>query len=50
MKRDDRHDSELYGLIDGEHAAAAMFWDQLGNVGVDGDELDADANPRNEAP
>ena len=46
----DRHRDEHHGLIDCEGTAAHPAWHQLGDIGVDGDDLDADADPGKEAP
>ena len=47
---DDRHDGELDHLVVGEGAAADVLGHQLGDVGVDGDQLDADADAGDQAP
>ena len=45
-----RHGAELNRLIERKGAAAERFRNKLGEIGVDGDELDADAYARDEAP
>jgi hypothetical protein len=47
IKRDSH---ELDRLIDGKSPAANRLGHQLADVGVDGDQLDADADAGNEAP
>ena len=46
----DRHRDEHHGLVDRERAAAHPARHELGDIGVDGDDLDADADPGKEAP
>src|SRR6267142_288703 len=47
---DDGNHAELNDLVDGESAAAKMFGYEFGNVGVDGDQFHANADPGNQAP
>src|SRR5438874_244377 len=49
-QRDHRHGRELNRLIDRKGAAPPGFRDQFRKIGVDRDQLDADPDPRNEAP
>src|SRR6266581_5570857 len=49
-KRNRGNRGELHGLVDGEDAAAISARHQLREIGIDGDELHADAKPGNEAP
>ena len=49
-KRDHRHGAKLDGLIDRERAAAQVGRHQFRQIGVDGDQLDADADAGDEAP
>ena len=48
--RDDGDRDEHDGLIDRKGAAAHPARHQFGDIGVDGDDLDADADPGDEAP
>ena len=50
QERDHRHGHELDRLIVGEGAAAMRFRHQLREIGVDRDQLDADADAGDEAP
>jgi hypothetical protein len=49
-KRHDRHGKELEELIVGEGPPAMRRRHQLGNIGVDGDQLDPDTDAGDEAP
>ena len=49
-ERDDGNGDEHHRLVDREGAAAHPARHQFGDVGVDGDDLDADADAGDEAP
>ena len=49
-ERHDRHGEELEELVVGERAAAMGQRHQLGDIGIDRDQLDADADAGDEAP